>query len=143
MDKVSQEKRSEIMSHIRSKNTMPEIVVRKIVFYNGYRYRLYKKDLPGKPDLVFVKLRKVIFVNGCFWHGHNCRKNLMPKNNQVYWKTKIEENVKRDKKNHRKLNRLGWSYCNIWECEIRNKIELEKKILTFLEKRKRLTHAST
>lgn len=143
MDKVSQEKRSEIMSHIRSKNTKPEIIVRKMVFSNGYRYKLYKKDLPGKPDLVFVTPRKVIFVNGCFWHGHNCRNNLMPKSNQVYWKTKIEENIKRDKKNHRKLNKLGWSYCVIWECETKDKIKLEKRVITFLKKKKRLTNAST
>jgi len=143
MDKVSQEKRSEIMSHIRSKNTKPEIIVRKMVFSNGYRYKLYKNDLPGKPDLVFVTPRKVIFVNGCFWHGHNCRTNLIPKSNQVYWKTKIEENIKRDKKNHRKLNELGWSYCVIWECETKNKIKLEKRVITFLKKKKRLTNAST
>ena len=135
MDKVTREKRSEIMSRIRSKNTKPEILVRKIVFKNGYRYRLHKQDLPGKPDIVFISLRKVIFVNGCFWHGHQCRNNLVPKSNKHFWLKKIENNKIRDKQNHRRLNYLGWSYCVIWECEIKNAEKLEMKILKYLKKK--------
>lgn len=132
MDTVSAKKRSEIMGSIRSKNTSPELIVRHIVFKMGYRYRLFRTDLPGKPDLAFIKLKKVIFVNGCFWHGHNCRNNLRPKTNEEYWNRKITQNIERDKRNYRKLNRIGWSYCVIWECETRNSVRLTQKIIKFL-----------
>ena len=85
VDKFSKHKRSEIMSHIKSKNTKPEITVRKIIYSLGYRYRLHRKDLPGKPDLAFIKKKKVIFINGCFWHGHNCIDGHIPKSNEGYW----------------------------------------------------------
>lgn len=120
-DKFTQKQRSYIMSRIRAKDTSPEVIVRKILWYNGFRYRLYGKKLPGSPDIVFPSLKKVIFVNGCFWHKHNCKKFKWPKSNVEFWKNKITRNVKRDRSNYKDLNSLGWEYLVIWECDIRKK----------------------
>ena len=123
------------MSHISGKNTKPEIVIRKIVHSLGYRFRLHKKDLPGKPDLVFPKYKKVIFVNGCFWHHHkNCPRATLPATNKKFWKEKIEGNVKKDKSDYRQLRRLGWGYLVIWQCHIKktNTEKLMNKISSFL-----------
>ncbi len=134
MDKLSKKQRSILMSKVRSTNTKPEIKVRKMVFKLGFRYRLYRKDLPGKPDMVFVKMKKVIFINGCFWHGHNCRKSLTPKSNLKYWNNKISENKNRDKINKKKLKKMGWSYLVLWECEINKNIsKIQNKCLSFLQ----------
>lgn len=132
MDKISKEKRSEIMSKIRSKNTTPEIIVRKPLFSIGYRYRIHQTNLPGKPDIVFTKKKKVIFINGCFWHGHDCRNNLHPKSNSKYWDNKIETSIQRDNKNIHELNALGWKCLIIWECELNNMDILEKKLIEYL-----------
>ena len=121
VDKFSKHKRSEIMSHIKSKNTKPEITVRKIIHSLGYRYRLHRKDLPGKPDLAFIKIRKVIFINGCFWHGHSgCKKSALPDTHYEFWNNKIKNNVNRDTLNYKRLEDMGWKYLVIWQCEIKN-----------------------
>lgn len=123
------------MSNITGKNTKPELLVRKALFSEGYRYRLHRKDLPGNPDIVFTSRKKAIFINGCFWHGHNCKKAALPENNKQFWKNKINGNVKRDKTNSDKLEEMGWKSFVVWQCEIK-KSTLEKKIKqikTFLE----------
>jgi DNA mismatch endonuclease (patch repair protein) len=115
------------MSNITGKNTKPELLVRKALFSEGYRYRLHRKDLPGNPDIVFPSGKKAIFINGCFWHGHNCKKAALPESNKQFWKKKINGNVKRDKTNSGKLEQIGWKSFVVWQCEIK-KSTLEKKI---------------
>lgn len=136
-DIYSHPKRSEIMSHISGKNTKPEIIIRKIAHSLGFRFRLHRKDLPGKPDLVFPKHHKVIFVHGCFWHGHStCVRSKLPQSNSNFWKDKINANKKRDRSNLIKLKKLGWDYLIIWQCQI-NKLNtpaLNQKIFDFLTK---------
>ena len=134
-DIFSKQKRSKIMSHISGENTKPEIIIRKIAHSLGYRFRLHKKDLPGKPDIVFPKYKKVIFVNGCFWHGHiNCSRSKLPTTNYKFWKEKIEGNKKKDTRNYRSLKKLGWDYLIIWQCGIKvvNRGKLETKIQKYL-----------
>jgi DNA mismatch endonuclease (patch repair protein) len=123
------------MSRIKGKNTKPEETVRKLLWHNGYRYRIHYKKLPGKPDIVFAGRKKVIFVNGCFWHRHNCRYFQWPKTREEFWRKKIGDTVKRDQRNYRDLFSLGWEYLVIWECEIRNLSELElvEKAVRFLD----------
>jgi len=123
------------MSKITGRNTKPEIIIRKIAFSLGYRYTLHKKDLPGKPDIVFPKYKKVIFVNGCFWHGHNiCSRSKLPTTNKKFWKEKIEGNKRKDKSVHIKLKKAGWNYLVIWQCEIKksNLEKIQNKISKFL-----------
>jgi len=123
------------MSKISGKNTRPEILIRKIAHNLGYRFRLHRKELPGKPDLVFPKYNKVIFVNGCFWHGHNkCTRSKLPSTNKKFWREKIEGNKRNDKSNKIKLKKMGWDYLVIWQCDIkkRNTEKLSKNISTFL-----------
>ena len=125
-DTVSKERRSEIMSHVKSSNTKPEIVVRKYLFANGFRYRLNDKKLAGKPDIRLTKYKIVIFVNGCFWHGHeNCKIYVMPKTNAQFWQDKIDKNVARDKKNIETLKNEGWEVLTIWECQLKGKKQSE------------------
>jgi DNA mismatch endonuclease (patch repair protein) len=132
MDNLTKEERSVVMSKVRSKDTKPELTIRYIIHKEGYRYRLHKKSLPGKPDLVFASLGKIINVNGCFWHGHSCKAGRIPKSNVQFWVNKIEANKARDRKNMRKLNRLGWSVKTIWECQTKNKSKLTDRLLRFL-----------
>ena len=114
--------RSYNMSRIKSKNTKPEILVRKFLFANGFRYRINDKKLPGKPDIVLPKYKTVIFVNGCFWHGHeNCKYFKLPKTRTEWWKEKIERNINNDLKKHTLLAEAGYTVIVIWECEIKNK----------------------
>ena len=120
MDKLTKEQRSINMSHIRGKNTSLEIAVRKRLFADGFRYRINVPDLPGKPDIVLPKYRTVIFVNGCFWHRHNCKRATIPKTNTDYWIKKLENNVKNDEKNYALLRNLGWHVIVVWECEIKS-----------------------
>lgn len=128
------ENRRRIMRAVRSRDTGPEMLVRHIVFGLGYRYRLNRKDLPGKPDLVFGPRRKVIFVHGCFWHGHKCpRGDRLPKTNQEYWSGKIGRNVKRDAANITALRKSGWGVQILWECELNNREALAKRIRKFLD----------
>lgn len=115
------------MSRIRSTDTKPEQLVRKFLFANGFRYRLHEKKLFGKPDIVLPKYKTVIFVNGCFWHGHKrCKASKIPASNINYWTEKIRRNIERDFKNKRKLKKLGWNVIEVWECKMRNVNEKEK-----------------
>ena len=133
-DTVTKEKRSEIMSRVRGKDTAPEMIVRKLVHSLGYRYRLHGQKLPGKPDLVFGPRKKVIFVHGCFWHGHEgCRKARLPKSRLEYWGPKIEENKQRDRKNLEELRTSGWSCLVLWQCELKDRKQLEERIVSFLD----------
>ena len=115
--------RSEIMSRIRSKNTGPEMEVRRALHRAGHRFRIHRADLPGSPDLLFPRHRVALFVNGCFWHWHGCKRSRMPKSNVDYWTAKIEGNVERDRRTRSELERLGWKWRVIWECEIASGVE--------------------
>lgn len=128
--------RSENMRRIRSKDTVPEIAIRRLVYGLGYRYRLHRKDIPGKPDLVFLGRRKVIFVHGCFWHQHPaCREGRLPKSNAAYWRPKLERNIERDKTVRSQLTAAGWDVLVIWECEISNHEAMRQILLDFLGSR--------
>jgi DNA mismatch endonuclease (patch repair protein) len=114
------EVRSYNMSQIKGKNTKPEILVRKFLHHNGYRYSLHSKKLPGKPDIVLKKYKTVILVNGCFWHGHhNCKYFVLPKTRTIWWKEKIEKTQKNDQDNREKLINQGWKVIEIWECQLK------------------------
>lgn len=119
---MTPEQRSRCMSHIHSKNTKPEILVRKELFRRGYRYRINVSSLPGKPDIVLPKYKTVIFVNGCFWHGHEgCKFFVLPKSNATFWKNKIRQTQQRDASSILALRNIGWNVIVIWECELLNK----------------------
>lgn len=130
-DNHSKDVRSMNMSHIRSTNSKPEEIVRKYLFSKGFRYRKNVRALPGCPDIVLPKYRTVIFVNGCFWHKHDCPRFVWPSSNQEYWIPKIQRNVERDTVNIQKLCSLGWKVIVIWECELKKRIREER--LVFLE----------
>ncbi len=120
MDKMTKEQRSRCMSKIRGRDTKPELLVRKYLFSRGYRYRLNSPRLPGKPDIVLRKYRTAIFVNGCFWHGHEgCRYFVLPKSNAEFWRGKIERNRERDRTELRLLAEMGWHTIVVWECQLR------------------------
>ena len=133
-DNHSKEVRSMNMSHIRSKNSKPEELVRKYLFSKGFRYRKNVKTLPGCPDIVLPKYKTVIFVNGCFWHKHDCPRFVWPSTNEEYWRPKIMGNVERDKRNFAELQQLGWTVLTVWECELKKKVidvtleRLEKRL---------------
>lgn len=119
-DIKSKESRSYNMSQIRGKNTKPEVQVRKYLFAQGFRYRKNDKRLPGTPDIVLPKYRTVIFVNGCFWHGHNgCKYFVWPQNNADFWKEKLRRNIDRDQENYALLHNMGWNIITVWECELK------------------------
>lgn len=147
-DKLTGEQRHHCMSSIKSKNTKPELLVRKFLFGRGFRYRLNHPRLPGHPDLVLRKYRTVIFVNGCFWHGHeNCKYFCLPKTNIDFWQKKIERNKVRDKAEQCRLAAMGWHCITVWECQLKPKIRaqtLESLAYTlnhiFLEDRKIKTY---
>jgi DNA mismatch endonuclease (patch repair protein) len=142
-DVLTPEQRSFNMSRIRNRDTRPEMIVRSIVHRLGYRYRLHKKDLPGKPDVVLVRHRKIIDVHGCFFHMHKCRYGrVVPATNARFWKTKRLSNVERDHRNLRALRRDGWRVMIVWECETRNPDQLEGKIKRFMDSKKQLTSES-
>lgn len=112
------------MSKIRGKNTKPEKILRSALFSLGYRFRLHRKDLPGKPDIVLPKYKTVIFVHGCFWHYHaDCREGRVPSTNSKFWKEKLEKNVNRDKQHNEKLSAAGWKVITVWECEVERHLE--------------------
>ena len=133
-DNHSKEVRSMNMSHIRSKNSKPEELVRKYLFSKGFRYRKNVKTLPGCPDIVLPRYKTVIFVNGCFWHKHDCPRFVWPSTNEEYWRPKIMGNVERDKRNFAELQQLGWTVLTVWECELKKKVidvtleRLEKRL---------------
>ena len=136
MDRVSRETRSRNMRAIRSKGMKPELAVRRLVHGMGYRYRLHRHGLPGRPDMVFASRRKVIFVHGCYWHQHSdpgCKIARRPKSNLDYWLPKLDGNVIRDADTQDRLRELGWDSLVIWECEVRAGEGIESRIRNFLE----------
>lgn len=134
MDRLTTERRSWLMSRVKGKNTKPELVVRRLVFGMGYRYRLHAKNLPGRPDLIFPGRKKAIFVNGCFWHGHaDCRYGRLPKSRVEYWQAKIEQNQTRDLKNTALLEADGWQVLTVWQCELKNIEILANRLNEFIK----------
>lgn len=132
-DNHSKEIRSKNMSHIRSKNTKPEERVRKYLFARGLRYRKNVRTLPGCPDIVLSKYKTVIFVNGCFWHHHDCGRFVWPSSNEDYWRNKITRNVERDAENRSVLEAAGWKVITVWECELKKKNAEENLQRLYLE----------
>lgn len=133
-DVFDEAKRSSIMRAVRSQDTDPEMRVRRMVHAMGYRYRLHVADLPGKPDLVFPRLQKVIFVHGCFWHQHRCKRGRrIPKTRREYWEAKLARNVERDRRNRRRLRRADWQVMVVWECQLRCDAEtVQERLAIFL-----------
>lgn len=125
-DNHTKEIRSINMSHIRSTNSKPEEIVRKYLFSQGFRYRKNVRKLLGCPDIVLAKYKTIIFVNGCFWHKHDCSRFVWPSSNQEYWEPKILRNVERDKQNTEALEALGWNVLVVWECELKKKVREER-----------------
>lgn len=122
------------MSRIGGKNTKPEIIVRSLLHNLGYRFRLHRKDLPGKPDITLPKYKKVIFVHGCFWHGHNdCKKSNRPTTNKKFWHEKLDKNIERDKITMNNIKHLGWDSLVVWTCEVADLSKLKNKLISFLE----------
>lgn len=135
MDVLTKEQRHRCMAAISDKHTKPELLVRHTVSSLGYRYRLHSKNLPGKPDLVFSRVRKVIFVHGCFWHRHQCKKGQsLPKNNELFWRKKLSDNLARDRRSRSALKKAGWTCLVIWECETKGNLKLIQHITNFLAK---------
>jgi len=136
MDNVPSERRSAIMARVPQKGSRPEMVVRRMTHRLGYRYRLHDASLPGKPDLVFGGRRKVIFVNGCFWHRHpGCALARMPKSRRDFWEPKLAANRDRDIRNEALLRSMGWDVLTIWECEIKDSEQLRERLIAFLGNR--------
>ena len=133
MDTITPAERSALMSRIRSKDTRPEMAVRSILHRLGYRFRLHRKDLPGRPDIVLPKHQKIVLVQGCFWHGHTCRLASKPKSNEGYWSAKLETNRARDARNIEALVRQGWTVLELWECEVRRLEGLEERLQAFMQ----------
>lgn len=132
MDTLTPAQRSERMSRIRGKDSRPEMIVRRLAHALGYRYRLHQGSLPGKPDLVFARKRKVIFVHGCFWHRHDCKLGRIPKSKLDFWIPKLEKNKLRDAANREALTALGWECLTIWECEVNDREALKARLAGFL-----------
>lgn len=128
MDHYPKNKRSELMSRVRSKDTKPERIVRSLLHQAGYRFRLHRNDLPGKPDIVLPKYHTVVFVHGCFWHGHKCPKGARPVTNTQFWEAKLDRNIKRDARNTLLLKSAGWKVIVIWECETKKTESLKKTL---------------
>jgi DNA mismatch endonuclease (patch repair protein) len=134
MDVFTKEKRRQIMSRVSGKNTKPELAVRSLLHSMGYRFRLHRKDLPGKPDITLPKYQKVIFVHGCFWHDHqDCSRSKRPTTNKEFWNEKLDKNVDRDKESVRNLHQLGWGVLIVWTCEVNDALKIRNKLLSFFE----------
>ena len=133
VDNLSPEERSRLMSRVRGKNTKPEMIVRQLAHRLGFRFRLHRRDLPGSPDLVFPGRKKVIFVHGCYWHRHNCKKATTPKTNVDFWNKKFDDNIMRDNKNLSDLAELGWETMVVWQCEAEKPDNLADRLIEFLE----------
>lgn len=134
MDTVSVKRRSEIMGRVVAKNTRPEVAVRSLLHRLGFRFRLHREDLPGKPDVTLPKWRTVVFVHGCFWHRHKgCPNTRTPKSRVDFWTTKFDENVRRDKHARKKLKSLGWRVLVVWECELKDIGALTDRIESFIK----------
>lgn len=134
MDRVPQETRSVLMARVRHKDTKPEMKVRRLAHRLGFRFRLHRPDMPGKPDLVFPSRRAAILVHGCFWHQHEgCRKATIPRTRQDFWEAKLGRNVERDRATEAALRKLGWRVLVVWECETSDEEALSKRLIGFLE----------
>jgi len=133
VDTRTPDQRRRIMQSVSQKNTGPELAVRRLAHSLGYRYRLNSPLLPGRPDIVFAARRKVIFVHGCFWHGHGCAKGRLPKSRLDYWKPKIDANRARDARNERSLRAAGWAVLTVWQCEAKDFAWLTRRLIRFLE----------
>jgi len=131
-DNLTARARSERMSRIRGRDTAPEWIVRRLLHGLGYRFRLHRKDLPGRPDLVFLNRNKVVFVHGCFWHGHGCKIGRLPKSNLAFWEEKISRNQSRDARNIEALCANGWTVLIVWQCEMKDREALAAKLVSFL-----------
>ncbi len=133
-EKLSPQQRSALMSRVKQRDTAPELVVRRLLHRLGYRFRLHRKDLPGKPDIVLPRHRKIILVHGCLWHGHEgCRRGSRPVTNAEFWNTKIDRNITRDRNVQAELQALGWDVLTIWQCETRDAAKLQEQLQQFLE----------
>jgi len=126
------------MSKISGTETKPEILVRKFLFANGFRYRKNDKRYPGKPDIVLPKYKAIIFIHGCFWHGHNCKKGKLPETRKNFWENKISQNKERDKKNNEILKNLGWNVITIWQCQLSNQARIGKTLNSIIKEIKGL-----
>jgi DNA mismatch endonuclease (patch repair protein) len=136
MDTLDRQERSRQMALVHSSDTKPELVLRKLVYSLGYRYRLHRRDLPGAPDLVFFRARRVIFVHGCFWHQHSCPNgDRTPKSHVAFWRKKLAGNVIRDRRTLARLRRKGWRALVVWECQLKDTERLKLRLLRFLAKR--------
>jgi DNA mismatch endonuclease (patch repair protein) len=134
VDVFNEEKRSWIMSRVKNRDTKPEIIVRSLVHRLGYRFRKNNLNLPGRPDIVLTRHRKVIFVHGCFWHGHRkCKRAFRPTTNKTFWDKKLDKNIVRDKLKNKALKSLGWKTLTIWECQTKDKNKLLSKLENFLK----------
>ena len=136
VDNRTKESRSRLMSRIGSKHTKPELIVRSLLHRLGYRFRLHRKELPGKPDIVFIGRKKAIFVHGCYWHGHGCKIGKPPKSNLEFWLPKIERNRERDARKRSELEQIGWQVEEIWQCEIKDSQLLTERLRNFIGPRK-------
>lgn len=133
MDVYGKRKRSEIMARVKGRDTKPELLVRSIVHSLGYRFRIYRRDLPGNPDITLPKHRKIIFVHGCFWHGHKrCTRAARPTTNIAFWRKKLDLNIERDKRNIRQLRKDGWRVFVVWQCQTRKPETLKRTLYKFL-----------
>jgi len=132
VDRLTPQRRSWLMSRVRGRDTTPEMKVRKSLSALGYRYRLYRMDLPGKPDLVFPGRKKAIFVHGCYWHGHRCRYGRLSKSRTEYWRDKIETNRARDRRNLSGLKKLGWKTLVVWQCQLKDLPTAVARMVDFL-----------
>ncbi|SIN77838.1 T/G mismatch-specific endonuclease [Vannielia litorea] len=133
MDTRSPEQRRRIMQAVKSRNTRPEVLVRSLLHAQGYRFRLHRNDLPGKPDIVLPKYRKIILVHGCFWHAHGCAKGQPPKSRQDYWLPKLAANVRRDTAKTGQLEAMGWTVLVVWQCQTRDRAALAERLQQFVD----------
>ena len=140
IDILTPEERSELMGRIRGVDTKPELFVRRALHALGYRFRTHVRELPGCPDLVFSRRRAVVFVHGCFWHRHGCKKTYVPKSSREFWETKFDSNVKRDKRDQKRLVEAGWRILVVWECEIESDKGIIDRIADFLGPRRMVRH---
>ena len=138
LDRLSSERRSWLMGRVGSKNTAPEMIVRRLLHGNGYRYRLHVASMAGKPDIVLPSRRSVVFVHGCFWHGHGCKIGRLPKSRPEFWGPKIARNRDRDASAQRMLKGLGWRVLTVWQCETKDLSELGRRLDRFLKHSKDL-----
>lgn len=136
VDNRSKDSRSQLMSRIGSKHTKPELTVRSLLHSLGYRYRLHRKELPGKPDIAFMGRKKAIFVHGCYWHGHGCKIGKPPKSNLDFWLPKIERNRERDFEKRSELEQIGWQVEEIWQCELKDLQKLSARLQKFIGPKK-------